>query len=64
MKNNEKYIKLIQEIQQNPSLTEDEKKKRIDFINILEKGHKLNKAFSQHLDKYINQYNKTGNVRL
>jgi hypothetical protein len=58
------YNKLIQEIQQNLSLTEDEKKKRIDFINILEKGHKINKAFSKHLDKYINQYKQTGNVQL
>jgi len=31
---------------------------------VLEKGNKINKAFSQHLDKYINQYNKTGNVKL
>ena len=30
----------------------------------LEKGNKINKAFSQHLDKYITQYNETGNVRL
>jgi hypothetical protein len=60
----EKYNKLIQETQQNSSLTEDEKNKRIDFINTLEKGHKINKAFSNHLDKYINQYKQTGNVRL
>jgi hypothetical protein len=60
----EKYNKLIQEIQQNSSLTEDEKKKRIGFINALEKGHKVNKAFSKHLDKYINQYKQTGNVQL
>ena len=31
---------------------------------VLEKGNKINKVFSQHLDKYINQYNKTGNVKL
>lgn len=60
----EKYNKLIQETQQNSFLTENEKKKRIDFINILEKGHKINKAFSKHLDKYINQYKQTGNVQL
>ena len=60
----EKYNKLIQEIHQNLSLTEDEKKKRINFINTLEKGHKINKAFSKHLDKYINQYKQTGNVQL
>jgi hypothetical protein len=62
MKN--KYNKLIQEANENLSLTEEEKKKRIDFINILDKGHKINKAFSNHLDKYINQYKQNGNVQL
>lgn len=40
-------------------------KEEIDNIkSILKKGHKVNKAFSQHLDKHIDQYKKTGNVRL
>lgn len=40
----------------------DEQKNNLK--QVLEKGNKVNKAFSQHLDKYINQYNKTGNVKL
>ena len=32
--------------------------------NFLEKGNKINSAFEKHLDKYIDQYNKTGNVQL
>ena len=40
-------------------------KEEVDNIkDILKKGNKINKAFSQHLDKYINHYKKTGNVRL
>jgi hypothetical protein len=35
-----------------------------NFKQILEKGNQINKAFSQHLDKYITQYNETGNVKL
>jgi hypothetical protein len=35
-----------------------------NFKQILEKGNEINQAFSQHLDKYITQYNKTGNVKL
>jgi hypothetical protein len=60
---NNKYIKLINEVK-NSSLSENEKEQKIKFINILEKGDKINKVFSQHLDKYINQYKKTGNVGL
>jgi len=38
-------------------------KEEVDNIkDILKKGNKINKAFSQHLDKYINHYKKTGNV--
>ena len=58
---NKKYIKLINEVK-NSSLSENEKK--LKFINMLEKGERINKSFSQHLDKYINQYKKTGNVGL
>jgi hypothetical protein len=60
---NKKYIKLINEVK-NSSLSENEKEQKIKFINMLEKGEKINKSFSQHLDKYINQYKKTGNVGL
>lgn len=40
-------------------------KEEIDNVkNVLRKGNQINKSFSKHLDKYINQYNKTGNVKL
>mgnify|MGYP003704960379 CR=1 FL=1 len=59
-----KYNKLINEIKNNSSLSENEKEQRLNFISILEKGNKINKAFSKHLDKYISQYKQTGNVQL
>jgi len=40
----------------------DEQKNNLK--QILKKGNEINKAFSQHLDKYITQYNETGNVKL
>lgn len=50
----------------NPIVAENKLiKEEIDNVkNVLKKGNQINKSFSKHLDKYINQYNKTGNVRL
>jgi hypothetical protein len=53
-----------------PIVTENKNNKKLlkedinNVRNILKKGNQINKAFSKHLDKYINQYNKTGNVKL
>ena len=38
--------------------------KKSNFRQIIKKGNEVNKAFSKHLDKYITQYNETGNVKL
>lgn len=54
----------------NPIVAESKLNKKLlkeeinNVRNILKKGNQINKSFSKHLDKYINQYNKTGNVKL
>jgi flagellar motor switch protein FliM len=60
MKKSELQQTIKEEIIQQIKLNEQKN----NLKQILEKGNKINKAFSQHLDKYITQYNETGNVKL
>lgn len=45
------------------TLTEAEQKFQDELNTAMKKGIEMNKAFRTHLEKYIGNYKKTGNVR-